>query len=118
MRTHAQRTTKKGWLLLALLATLIATMALAASSASASPFCGGQQFNNANKCWGAGRTLEYVKGWGTSTGVCVGADTTQGNCAPKETWSQVWIGGNGFHYPWIIGTASAFTTCGECYTLF
>jgi hypothetical protein len=113
-----QRTMKRGGLLLSLLAALIATMALAASSASAgSIFCLNQTFNNANKCWGAGRALEYVQGWGTSTGVCVGADTTQGNCAPRESWSLVYMGGYSFHYPWIIGTASAFTYCGECYTL-
>jgi hypothetical protein len=111
-----QRTMKRGGLLLALLAALIATMALAASSASASPFCGGQLINNANKCWGAGRNLEFVRGWGTSTGVCVGADTTQGNCAPKESWSQVYMGGYSFHYPWVIGTGSAFTYTGESYT--
>jgi hypothetical protein len=112
-----QRTMRRGGLSLALLAALIATMALAAPSASASPFCGGQLFNNANKCWGASRGLEYVRGWGTSTGVCVGADLTQGNCAPAQNWSQVWMGGYGVHSPWVIGTASAFTYCGECYTL-
>ena len=112
-----QRTMKRGSLLLAMLAALIATMALAASSASAgSPFCGGQQVNNVNKCWGVGRNLEIVRAWGTSTGVCVGADTTQGNCAPRENWSQVYMGPYSFHYPWVIGTASNFTYCGECYT--
>jgi len=117
MRAHVQRTMKRGGLLLALLVALIATMALAASSASAaSPFCVNQAFNNANKCWGTGVALENVRGWGTSTGVCVGADTTQGNCAPAKNWSQVWMGAYSLHYPWVIGTGSTFTYCGECYT--
>lgn len=105
-----QRTMKRSGLLLALLAALIATMALAASSASASPFCGGQKVNNANKCWGAGRLMMVAYGMGESTGVCVGADLVQGTCAPAGQLAGV--GGFAYevpHYPWVIGTASAFT---------
>lgn len=111
-----QRTMKRGGLLLALLVALIATMALAASSASADPFCGGQLFNKVSACWGANRPMEVGRAWGISTGVCVGADTTKGQCAPPYTWTQVWVPYN-WHSPWVIGTGSAFTQCGECYTL-
>ncbi len=103
-----QFTLKRGSLLLSLLAALIVTMAIASSSASASPFCGGQSVNNANKCWGASRTLSGANAYGTSTGVCVGADLTQGTCAPTNQLAVVNMP-NGPHSPWIIGTASAFT---------
>lgn len=103
-----QTTMKRGSLLLASLAVLIATMALASSSASASQFCGGQSVNNANKCWGAGRYMLGATAKGESTGVCVGADLTQGSCVPVHDVAGVMVPG-GVHYPWVIGTASAFT---------
>lgn len=111
-----QRTMKRGGLLLVLLAMLIATMALAASSASAIPFCGGQEVNKANKCWGAGRTMQVAYAWGASTGVCVGIDLTEGTCAPTGQWAGAGLVPYGTHYPWVIGTASAFTVVGEGYT--
>ena len=103
-----QFTLKKGSLLLSLLAALIVTMAIASSSASASAFCGGASVNNANKCWGATRALSGANAYGTSTGVCVGADLTQGTCAPTNQLAVVNMP-SGQHSPWIIGTASAFT---------
>ena len=112
-----QRTMKRSGLLLAMLAALIATMALGASSASATPFCGGQTINKANKCWGAGRPMEVAQAWGVSTGVCVGADLTEGSCAPPYTWTYVGLP-YGTHYPWVIGTGSTFTYTGESYTLY
>jgi hypothetical protein len=103
-----QSTMKRGSLLLASLAVLIATMALGSSSASASQFCGGQQVNNANKCWGASRYMLGATAKGESTGVCVGADLTQGSCVPVHDVAGVQVPG-GVHSPWVIGTASAFT---------
>ena len=104
-----QRTMKKGGLLLALLAALIATTALASpSSASALGFCGGQKVNNVNKCWGAPRLMGVGQAWGLSTGVCVGADLYEGSCAPTHQWAWVAVPQN-THYPWVMGTASAFT---------
>jgi uncharacterized membrane protein len=104
-----QRTMKRGSLLLASLAVLIATMALASSSASASLYCGGQSVNNSNKCWGAARWLQGDTTRGNSTGTCAGADLTQGTCAPVNQVAIVYMN-PGQHSPWVIGTASAFTT--------
>jgi len=106
-----QLTMKKGSVLLGLLAALLATMALASSSASATPFCVGQKVNNTNKCWGASRPMARAIAEGESTGVCVGADTTSGTCAPA---GQQAIVGTTYapHAPWVIGTASAFTVVG------
>ncbi len=101
-------TFKKGTVLLSVLAALIVTMALGASSASASNFCGGSTVNNANKCWGNARALSGATAHGTLTGVCVGADLTQGTCAPTNQIASVSMP-YGQHAPWIIGTASSFT---------
>ena len=103
-----QLTLKRGKLLLGLLAALIATMALASSSASATPFCGGQKVNNANKCWGASRPMSSGAAIGQSTGVCVGADLTSGTCAPTGQVAWVSVPYN-WHSPWVLGTGSAFT---------
>jgi uncharacterized membrane protein len=101
-------TLKRGSLLLSLLAALIATMALTASSASAEAFCGNQKVNNQNKCWGAPRAMQTATTLGESTGVCVGADLTQGQCSPTGQLAIVGVP-YGQHYPWVIGTASNFT---------
>jgi hypothetical protein len=106
-----QFTLKRGSLLLSLLAALVVTMALASSSASASPYCGGQSVNNANKCWGNSRSMSGANAYGTSTGVCVGADLTSGTCAPTGQLAVVNVP-LGPHAPWVIGTASAFTVVG------
>ncbi len=102
-----QRVLRRSSVLLSLLAAVMVTMAIA-SSASASPFCGGQSVNNANKCWGAARALSGANAYGTSTGVCVGADLTQGTCAPTNQLAVVNMP-YGQHSPWVIGTASNFT---------
>lgn len=104
-----QLTLKRGSLLLGVLAALIVTMALASSSASASSqFCGGQLVNSWNKCWGASRSLQGATSKGESTGTCVGADLTQGTCAPTGSIAIVWVN-PGVHSPWVIGTGSNFT---------
>lgn len=107
-----QRTMKRGSLFLSLLAALIATMALASSSASAAVFCTNQSVNNANKCWGVSRTMSGGAASGQSTGVCVGADLTQGSCAPAGQYAYVSMP-TGPHSPWVIGTGSAFTVITE-----
>jgi hypothetical protein len=101
-------TLKKGSLVVGLLAALIVTMALAASSASASLYCGGQKVNFQSKCFGATRWLQGATTKGESTGTCAGADLTQGNCAPTGQVAIVWMT-PGQHTPWVIGTGSAFT---------
>lgn len=107
-----QLTMKKGSVSLGVLAVLIATMALASSSASATAFCVGQKVNNANKCWGASRQMLEAVAEGETTGVCVGADLYSGQCAP--TGQQAIVGvPYGPHAPWVIGTASAFTVVGH-----
>jgi hypothetical protein len=99
---------KRGSLLLASLAVLIATMALVSSSASASQFCGGQQTNKNSKCFGAARYMLGATAKGESTGVCVGADLTEGSCVPVHDVAGVMVPG-GVHNPWVVGTGSAFT---------
>jgi hypothetical protein len=103
-----QVTLKKGSLLLSVVAALLVTMALAASSASAVGFCGGSTVNNANKCWGNSRAMNGATAHGNSTGVCVGADLTQGTCAPTNQIASVTMP-YGPHSPWVIGTGSSFT---------
>lgn len=103
-----QLTVKRSGLVLGLLAALLVTMVLGASSASASPFCGGSTVNNANKCWGASRALSGATAHGNLTGVCVGADLTQGTCAPTNQIASVSMP-YGPHSPWIIGTGGSFT---------
>lgn len=104
-------TLKMGGFLLAVLAALLVTMALA-SSASAAFYCGGATINNANKCWGAARIMGNGQAWGTATGVCVGADLYSGTCAPTGMWASVSVP-LGPHSPWVIGTAAAHTKVGE-----
>lgn len=104
-----QLTMKRSGLLLASLAVLIAMMALASpSSSSASGFCFNQLTNYHSKCFGAARLMGIAQAWGFTTGVCVGADTTEGSCAPKLQWA--WVGvPQAVHSPWLIGTGSNFT---------
>lgn len=106
-----QFTMKRGSLLLSALLTalaaLIVTMALA-SSASAVGFCGGATVNAGNKCWGNQRAMSGATAHGTQTGVCVGADTTHGTCAPVNQIASVSIG-YGPHSPWVIGTSPNHT---------
>ena len=103
-----QFTLKRGSLLLGLFSALIVSMALASSSASATPYCGGQKVNNKNKCWGLQRLMRTANAYGESTGVCVGADLYEGTCAPTGSLAWVEVPTNQ-HSPWVIGTASAFT---------
>ena len=47
-----------------LLVTLCASLALFASSASASPYCGGTTLTNYGICYGAERSMTGVSGYG------------------------------------------------------
>jgi hypothetical protein len=102
-----QPTVKRGSFLLSLLTALIVAAALA-PSASASPFCGGQWVNNASSCFGAARAMSGANAYGTSTGVCVGASSTSGTCAPTNNLAVVNVP-YGQYVPWVYGTASALT---------
>lgn len=105
-----QLTSKKGGLIavaLSALAALIVTMALA-SSASAVGFCGGATVHSGHKCWGAQRAMSGATAHGTQTGVCVGADLTNGTCAPVNQIASVSIG-YGVHAPWVIGVSPTHT---------
>jgi hypothetical protein len=106
-----QFTMKRSGLLLsalfAALAALMVTMALA-SSASASPFCGGASVNHAHKCWGNQRAMSGANAYGNVTGVCVGADLTKGTCAPVNQLASVGVPA-GQHSPWVVGVSATFT---------
>lgn len=105
-------TFKRGSLVLGLLAALMVTMAIASSSASATAFCGNQKVNNANKCWGAPRAMQTATAVSYETGICVGADLYEGQCKPAGQVAYVGVPYN-THYPWVIGTGSAFGTVSE-----
>jgi hypothetical protein len=111
-RKRMQLTLKRGGLLLGLLAALIATMALTASSASAEAFCGNQKVNNKNKCWGAPRSMQTATAISYDTGICVGADLYNGECKPAGQVAYVGVPLN-THYPWVIGTGAGWGTVSE-----
>ncbi|MBS1676065.1 MAG: hypothetical protein JST08_01650 [Actinobacteria bacterium] len=93
---------------MSLAATALVTLALGTSPASASPYCGGQQVNNVQRCWGVIRVMSGAEVVGASTGACAGADTYSGTCAPQG--QRAYIDGlSGEHNPWAQGTASALT---------
>lgn len=98
---------KRGTFALCLLVGLMAALTVV-PSASASPFCGGQWVNNASPCFGAARALSGANAYGASTGVCVGASSTSGTCAPTNHLAVVNVP-YGTYVPWVGGTASAFT---------
>lgn len=77
--THAR--TKRLAAIAGVLATLCAALALFASSASASPYCGGQYLTNFGICYGAERTMTGVSGYGQERSVCVGIAPISGRCS-------------------------------------
>lgn len=103
---------KRGGLLLSLFAALAVTMAMAASSAPASPYCGGQTVSSTSSCFGAQRSLSGANAYGVSAGVCVGADLTHGTCAPTNQLAVVNMP-TGQHVPWVTGTGAATVTWGN-----
>lgn len=107
-RTYRQRFA----LLAATLATLLAALALASTSASASEFCGGQTISSIQTCFGASRTFQIVRGRGTTTGVCVGYNEIgRGGCSAGAAAVAEWnIGSAAFRTPRIMGNSSNNTT--------
>jgi hypothetical protein len=93
------------------LATLCVALALATSSASASPYCGGQQSNQFSTCFGAARVLTGVTGHGDQTSVCVGANEVLGACSggPGQIATHS-FGSAANRVPWIRGNAQTLTT--------
>jgi hypothetical protein len=108
-RTYHQRF---ALLLAAGLTTLLAALALAATSASASEFCGGQTISSIQTCFGASRTFQIVRGRGTTTGVCVGYNEIgRGGCSAGAAFVAEWnIGSAAFRTPRIMGNSSNNTT--------
>lgn len=106
---------KRAGCLLGLIAATIVPVALGSTSASAevaSPadvqFCAGNQVNNVQRCFGAPRQLNTVLAAGSTTGVCVGADTKEGPCGATGQFVTVHIE-TGVHSPWVQGTTSTLT---------
>lgn len=99
-------------LLTASLATMLAALALASTSASASEFCGGQTISSIQTCFGASRTFQIVRGRGTTTGVCVGYNEIgRGGCSAGSGSVAEWnIGSAAFRTPRIMGNSSNNTT--------
>lgn len=102
---------KSGLIALALgaLVTLIVTMAIASSASAGMAFCYAQTVNNQHSCWGSSRAMDSATAHGNQTGVCVGADTYSGTCAPTNQTASVNVP-YGQHYPWIRGTAASNTS--------
>lgn len=81
-------------MLVALLAAVLALLAVgsmgSASKADAalSPYCGNQTINPWVVCWGAGRKLYAVYGWGDQARVCVWASVSPGGAGPWQTCSS------------------------------
>jgi hypothetical protein len=107
--TH--RLSRRFAVLAGVLATALAAMALATSSASASPYCGGAQSNQFSTCFGAARVLTGVTGYGTTTSACVGANEIFGACSggPRQLASHS-FGSAANRVPWIRGNATTVTT--------
>jgi|SRR5829696_7673246 len=107
-RTHRRRCA----LVAASLATLLAALAFASASASASEFCGGQTVSSIQTCFGASRTFQIVSGKGTTTGVCVGYNEIgRGACSAGAGAVAEWnIGSAAFRTPRIMGNSSNNTT--------
>jgi len=100
----------------ALLAGLIAlagaslALALGASQAQASPFCGGQTLSNYGYCYGAARNLSGDSGYGVSHSICIGADSIWGGCSGGPGQVRTMNLGYVIHAePWIEDNAAGST---------
>lgn len=97
-------------LLTASFATLLVALALTSTSASASPFCGGQTISNIQSCFGEPRTFRILEGYGDSTSVCVGYNEIFGPCSSGPGVLTIWdLGAYAYRYPKIIGNARSNT---------
>jgi hypothetical protein len=95
-------------LLTAGLATLLVALAFTSTSASASPFCGGQTVNSSQTCFGASRMVyENILAYGESTGVCVGYnEVIYAACSPHaRAYEQATAWLTGYVTPRVIGQA-------------
>lgn len=96
--------------LFGLLVTLCASMVMFASSASASPYCGGVRLTNYGICYGAERSMRSVTGYGQERSVCVGIAPISGNCSggPGQLASFNW-GSSIYSSPYIQDNAVGST---------
>lgn len=93
-----------------LLATLGVLMALSWSSASASPYCGGQDLVNFQRCNGAARTMKGVAGSGEQKSVCVGIGSFGFKCSGGPGEVTIFeVAGEVFNTPWIEDNAASLT---------
>jgi len=83
------------------LAVAGAIAALSSSSASAQAFCAGANVGPNQPCFGGARVLTIVRGKGNTHAICVGADSTRGQCVPPNTWAEWNSGSTGNKVPWI-----------------
>ncbi len=95
--------------LLAMLGVSLA-LALSASSAQASPFCGGQNLSNYGYCYGAERSLNGDTGYGVSHSICIGAGVLWGGCSggPGQVRTMS-LGSPYYAQPWIEDNAAGAT---------
>jgi hypothetical protein len=109
--TYARSTkTRLAVLLTSALATLLLALALAAPSASATGFCGGQIISQSSACWGAARIFTIVQGHGDETSVCVGYNERVGPCSGGPGRNVSWnLGSAANRSPLIIGNARSTT---------
>lgn len=97
-------------LLTAGLVTLLASLALASASASATGFCGGRIISEASACYGAARIFQIVQGHGNETSVCVGYNEHRGPCSGGPNQNVEWnLGSSANRAPFIIGNARRTT---------
>lgn len=91
-------------------AMLCMLFALTASSASASPFCGGQRENKFETCFGAARVLTGDDGNGTETSICIGINEISGPCSSGPgAIATLNLGSAANRVPWIRGNAERLT---------
>ena len=83
------------------LAVAGAMMALTSAGAAAQPFCAGANVGPNAPCFGGARLLTIVSGKGNTHAICVGANSTRGQCVPPNTWANWHTGSTGNKVPWI-----------------
>ncbi len=83
------------------LAVAVAIAALSSGSASAQAFCAGANVGPNQPCFGGERVLTVVRGKGNTHAICVGANSTRGQCVVPNTWAEWNSGSTGNKVPWI-----------------
>ncbi len=85
-------------------------IALSASPASASSFCGGRTVSNYGYCYGAARNMSGDSGYGVSHSICIGAGAIWGGCSGGPGQVRTMNLGSVFHVePWIEDNAAGAT---------